>query len=348
MGRGGNKNRLAWRRNLRLPTQFGRGVCSVLTALVVLLVVSSLAPRSLAAPKAFTDLTEHQVLTGKFRGADNPGFRKFGPMYLRQDTWKRYKALKECAKDKACSGLDRRLNIVTCSMFRGYGTQRNRWLGEMSSRRARISDHGERVENVLRYLAMPGTSRHHWGTDIDIASDRKCMMSNHPYMSKAENTQRCARYRRQCRAKGLSEALCNKRYRFCYKRDGRALEFYGWMRDNAGRFGFCQPYKGFPEERHAPMFTRGYEPERWHWSSCCEARRNYERAASMLDRMVPPLADVFGKDLTKKVALADTLKALHRTLVIDAARQHILNVHIDCLACAADCDAPPGEPSKAP
>lgn len=28
----------------------------------------------------------------------------------------------------------------------------------------------EAAKNVLRYIAMPGTSRHHWGTDIDVIS----------------------------------------------------------------------------------------------------------------------------------------------------------------------------------
>lgn len=285
----------------------------------------------------FDQLSPQDILSGKFKGEEHPDFEKRGPFYIRGDVWKRYKAMKDCARDPKCSGLKRPMGIVTCSIFRGYRQQKNRWLGEMTERKARIPNVGERVENVLRYLAMPGTSRHHWGTEIDLSYNRRCMMSNHQYMSAAENKVRCARYHRQCLAKGFSDKVCRQRHRFCYKRDGDGLEFYNWLRDNAGKFGFCQPYKGFPEERHGPLFKRGYEPERWHWSSCCEARRNYEQIAAVLDRIAPPPAHIFGKSELRKKGKRDGLMKLHQSLVVDAARQHILNVHAECLKCAVDC-----------
>ncbi len=64
---------------------------------------------------------------------------------------------------------------------------------------------------------MPGTSRHHWGTDFDLNN-----LTN-SYFSRGE---------------------------------GKVI--YAWLKKNAGKYGFCQPYTAGREE--------GYNEERWHWS----------------------------------------------------------------------------------
>jgi len=42
---------------------------------------------------------------------------------------------------------------------------------------------------------------------------------------------------------------------------GRGKREYNWLRKNAGRFGFCQPYIAKGAKR-----PHGYSEERWHWS----------------------------------------------------------------------------------
>ncbi len=306
----------------------------IAAALCMVLLVTSVA---VAKAPPFEQLSKAAVLSGKFAAEDHPELRKRGPFYIRGDVWERYKALKACARDPACSGLKRPMGIVTCSMFRGYRQQKNRWLGEMKERRGRFRLEIDRVDNILRYLALPGTSRHHWGTEVDLAWNRQCMMSNHQYMSAEENTRRCDRSNARCLAKGISPKICRQRDRFCWRRVGPGVKFYNWLRDNAGRFGFCQPYKGYPEERHGPLFTRGYEPERWHWSSCCEARRNLNAIAKLLDQVVPPPADVFGRQPMRIKGKREALMEVHQTVVVDAVRQHIFNIHAECLTCAVDC-----------
>lgn len=279
------------------------------------------------------------VLTGKFSPSRHPAFTRYGGFHIRQDVLRRYNALQRCAADRECSGLDRSLRVTTCSMFRPYRRQKSRWLAKMKSRRALWPNPGRRVESLLRYLAIPGTSRHHWGTDIDISFDGRCKMANFQYMTAAENTRRCQRERERCRRVGKSKKRCDKSYTFCFKRDGKGVQFYRWMRENAGRFGLCQPYKGFPEQRNGERFTRGYEPERWHWSSCCEAKRFYERFRTRLSQLTPPPADVFGKEALRHRRRRGYLSNLHRTMVVDAVRQHVLNIHPDCLDCKVDCSA---------
>ena len=61
-------------------------------------------------------------------------------------------------------GID--LQIV--SSFRTFDKQKNLWNKKFK----RFSDEGnntrESLNMILRYSAVPGTSRHHWGTEIDI------------------------------------------------------------------------------------------------------------------------------------------------------------------------------------
>ncbi|MBN2160727.1 MAG: M15 family metallopeptidase [Spirochaetes bacterium] len=80
-----------------------------------------------------------------------------------------------------------------------------------------IPDRLKRAVEILKYSSMPGTSRHHWGTDVDLN------VLNNAYFKSGEGRVLCA-----------------------------------WMKANAGRFGFCQPYTAGR--------TAGYNEEKWHWS----------------------------------------------------------------------------------
>lgn len=79
----------------------------------------------------------------------------------------RHEALKD--------GFD--LQIV--SAFRGYQRQLMIWQAKATGRRALLDMHGEvldfhalteqqRLCAILRWSAIPGLSRHHWGSDVDV------------------------------------------------------------------------------------------------------------------------------------------------------------------------------------
>ncbi|MCP4136185.1 MAG: M15 family metallopeptidase [bacterium] len=97
----------------------------------------------------------------------------------------------------------------------------NKWNGntKVGGKRLNraIKDPVKRAREILRFSSMPGTSRHHWGTDFDI------------------NT------------------LTNE-----YFKSGEGKIVYTWLKKNAHRFGFCQPYTAGRKT--------GYNEERWHWS----------------------------------------------------------------------------------
>ena len=69
--------------------------------------------------------------------------------------------------------------LALASSFRSYGRQLAIFNGKASGERPVHDDRGARVamsqlqpgeqlEAILRFTALPGTSRHHWGTDIDV------------------------------------------------------------------------------------------------------------------------------------------------------------------------------------
>lgn len=69
--------------------------------------------------------------------------------------------------------------LAIASSFRSYQRQRAIWNGKACGQRPVHDDAGRNVElatlsrgqqlrAILRYSAIPGTSRHHWGTDLDV------------------------------------------------------------------------------------------------------------------------------------------------------------------------------------
>lgn len=89
-------------------------------------------------------------------------------------------------------------DLALASAYRSFERQQQIWDAKLSGRRAVLDDQGcqldiatlpalERVQSVMRWSALPGTSRHHWGTDMDIydraavAADYKLQMVPEEY-----------------------------------------------------------------------------------------------------------------------------------------------------------------------
>ena len=120
-------------------------------------------------------------------------------------------------------GID--LQIV--SSFRTFDKQKNLWNKKFK----RFSDEGnntrESLNMILRYSAVPGTSRHHWGTEIAI-TDRNVIEKHLLNSNKFHNG-------------GPFEPLHN------------------WMMKNAHKYGF---YLVYTDDKDRNGFL--YEP--WHYS----------------------------------------------------------------------------------
>jgi LAS superfamily LD-carboxypeptidase LdcB len=53
---------------------------------------------------------------------------------------------------------------------RNFNMQKVIWEKKWNARRANFKSDKETALDILKYSSMPGTSRHHWGTDLDINS----------------------------------------------------------------------------------------------------------------------------------------------------------------------------------
>lgn len=84
-------------------------------------------------------------------------------------------AFRDLRAAAAAAGFDLRI----ASAYRSFERQRVIWNGKLSGERPVLDEADreidlaplgdvERIERVLRFSAMPGASRHHWGTDMDV------------------------------------------------------------------------------------------------------------------------------------------------------------------------------------
>ena len=185
--------------------------------------------------KGFTDISIYgevppaKFLTGKFDPASNKQFISLNVLKLPVDNKKHFlhkeaaSALKKMYSDFIKDNPGKPFKIV--SSARNYDTQKRIWENKWNGRRKvdgkrlneTIKDPQKRGLEILKYSSMPGTSRHHWGTDFDLN------VLNNNYFSK-----------------------------------GDGLFLYNWLKQNAHKYGFCQPYTSGRKS--------GYYEEKWHWS----------------------------------------------------------------------------------
>lgn len=119
-----------------------------------------------------------QYLSGKFEPKDDTLFTvipaiysgKADAQYLRKEAIDGFKTMADEAKKDGVT-----LKIVSAT--RNFYSQKAIWEAKWNGTRADWKDVAtkypeavDRAKAILRYSSMPGTSRHHWGTDIDINS----------------------------------------------------------------------------------------------------------------------------------------------------------------------------------
>ncbi|MCZ8131164.1 MAG: M15 family metallopeptidase [Steroidobacteraceae bacterium] len=142
------------------------------------------------------------------------------------------------------------IDLVPASSFRDFERQRAIWNGKWSGERPlvdragrpldamRLSD-AARVDAILAWSAVPGTSRHHWGTDLDV-------------------------YDRAAVPRGYRLLLVPAEY----APDGPFARLTAWLDANMARFGFFRPYA---------TDRGGVQPEPWHLSHAPTAREASRR-----------------------------------------------------------------------
>lgn len=114
-----------------------------------------------------------EMLTGKCRNHLQPLPCPFSNNhFLQADALKAFQGLQK-------SAVKNSFNLQPASSFRDFQRQQLIWNAKFNGERKVHDDHGtalnltalsewEKAQAILRWSAMPGASRHHWGTEIDV------------------------------------------------------------------------------------------------------------------------------------------------------------------------------------
>lgn len=106
-------------------------------------------------------------LLGKINPAEHPAFVRVPQQFaskeaefVRAEVWEAYQKMAAAAKK---DGFD----MIIVSGTRNHAYQKDIWQRKWNTFPGKPQ---ERAKSIMTYSSMPGTSRHHWGTDIDINS----------------------------------------------------------------------------------------------------------------------------------------------------------------------------------
>jgi LAS superfamily LD-carboxypeptidase LdcB len=171
--------------------------------------------------------------------------------------------------EAAKSGID----LTPASTFRDFNRQLTIWNDKYYGKRplldaaarpldpTRLND-GQIVEAILLWSALPGSSRHHWGTEIDVI-DREVLPAGHqPQIVPQE-----------------------------YQPGGIFERLGAWIPQHCADFGFFLPYD---------VDRGGVQPEPWHLSYAPVS--NHALAALTVEVLAAALAEVelAGRDVVMR------------------------------------------------
>ncbi len=129
--------------------------------------------------------------------------------------------------------------LGVASSFRDFDRQLAIWNGKYCGERPMFDADGklvdvqvlsppQRIAEILRWSALPGASRHHWGTDLDLFDRKAAPAGYQVQLTQAE-----------------------------FGAEGIFAPLGAWLDAHAARYGFFRPYRGI---------RSGVEPEPWHFS----------------------------------------------------------------------------------
>ncbi len=134
-----------------------------------------------AAPETVTDsvprLPSYAYLTGKFDPTQHPDFVPVAAQYTDGDPYVLHRETYAAFERMHAAARADGVKLFIVSATRNFARQRQiweaKWKGERLLEGTEKADvvypkAADRARAILRYSSMPGTSRHHWGTDIDL------------------------------------------------------------------------------------------------------------------------------------------------------------------------------------
>jgi len=162
---------------------------------------------------------------------------KGDPKFYGNDFELRYEAY-NAFNEMQSDALKDDIQIKVVSSYRSFDRQKSIWTRKYK----KYTDQGlsatKSIQKIIEYSTIPGTSRHHWGTDMDIV-DGKYM--NTPNLLSAKN----------------------------FEKDAPFYKMKQWLNEHAESYGFYEVYTDNPERR-------GFKYEPWHFSYKPLARKYLE------------------------------------------------------------------------
>lgn len=141
--------------------------------ILVILILQSFVPGLEAQP------VDKKYLLGQFDPNSDSRFSKLKDEHtsgsargavLRTEAYEAFQKMAEAAKKEG-------ITLTIISATRNFESQKriweNKWNGKTKVEGKDLTivkDKAERAKIILRFSSMPGSSRHHWGTDMDLNS----------------------------------------------------------------------------------------------------------------------------------------------------------------------------------
>ena len=155
----------------------------------------------------------------------------YADIKLTAETAKAFSHMQQAAKNDG-------IVLSVCSGFRSFTRQAQIWNDKATGKRPLFNSDNQRVhftdysksklvDLILTWSALPGCSRHHWGTDIDVF-DSKNISKNDLKLTDTE-----------------------------YAKNGPCHALYLWLLQHSADFGFFFPFQ---------KDMSGVSPEPWHLS----------------------------------------------------------------------------------
>ena len=135
-----------------------------------------------------------------------------------------YLKFKQMQNDAKKEGVE----IQIVSGYRSYQKQKDIWNNKYNKNFENEIFGIKNINRIIQYSTLPGTSRHHWGTDIDIIDKR--FVPN-------------------------GDLLIEKNY----SENGIYSQLFSWMKKNSKKYGFYLVYDNSPKRK-------GFKFEPWHYS----------------------------------------------------------------------------------
>jgi LAS superfamily LD-carboxypeptidase LdcB len=158
------------------------------------------------------------------------------------------------------------IKIHSYSSYRSFDHQAGIFNRKYTAYSKNVKDPKQVIREIIKYSTIPGTSRHHWGTDLDMIDES------------------------QTRPKAVLDTPN-------FLEGGVYHNFYQWMLKHGNSYGFYEAYTNDPKRT-------GFEFEPWHWSFAEHSIPMLEHYVSLPLHEKLPLKDLQGHQFLDEAFLS--------------------------------------------